>query len=346
VVVRRDGADVPLALTPVERPAAMSMPTALTAWGLAAANLTPFEVREMLRDSTEGARVVSLRPNGPADQAKPALRSGDIIVELEGQPVRTVAEVAAQTAALLAKSPRTKALVGFERNRERYLTVVELGTLTPEDPPRDAKKAWVPVSVQVLTPPLAERLGLKGRTGVRVTRVLDDKTPLRVGDVILAIDEEPVRATAMNDDELFAAAIRRYRVGASVALMVNRDGKEQSLTVTLGQTRSQPREMKSYEDPIFEFRARDVAEVDQEDPRLQDALGAVLVDSVAVRGWAALGHLAGGDVILALDGRAVQNVRDLEARMKDIEARQQPSVVFEVKRGIRTMFIEIQPAWK
>ena len=104
--------------------------------------------------------------------------------------------------------------------------------------------------------------------------------------------------------------------------------------------------MKSYEDPVFEFRARDVAEVDQQDPRLKDALGSVLVESVAVRGWAALGHLLGGDLILAIDGRPVRNVADLKTRMKDVEARRPESVVFEVKRGIRTMFIEIQPAWK
>ena len=64
-----------------------------------------------------------------------------------------------------------------------------------DPPPSEASKAWVPVNVQVLTPTLAERLGLKGKTGVRVTRVLESKTPLQVGDIILAIDGEPVRAT-------------------------------------------------------------------------------------------------------------------------------------------------------
>jgi hypothetical protein len=39
-------------------------------------------------------------------------------------------------------------------------------------------------------------------------------------------------------------------------------------------------------------------------------------------------------------------VDDLKTRMEEVEARQPESIVFEVKRGIRTMFIEIQPAWK
>ena len=92
-VVRRDAAETTATVVPVERPAAMSLPSEVRAWGLAAANLTPFESREMARDSTEGAVVVGLRPNGPADQAKPALRAGDIILELEGRPVRTVSDL-------------------------------------------------------------------------------------------------------------------------------------------------------------------------------------------------------------------------------------------------------------
>jgi serine protease Do len=290
---------------------------------------------------------VSLRPNGPADQAKPALRPGDLVFEIEGHPIRSVADMEAQTKALSTPGARTKALVGFERNRERYLTVVEIGSVAADEPPRDAKKAWVPVTLQVLTPTLADRLGLKGKTGVRVTRLLDEKTPLRVGDVILAIEGKPVTATALNDDDVFATTIRRdYKVGSSVSLTVNRQGKEQTVVVVLAATPSQPREMKTYDDPTLEFRARDVAEVDQQDPRYKGALGNVMVESVAARGWASLGRLAGGDLILAIDGKPVQNVADLEARMKDIAARRPTSVVFEVKRGIRTMFIEIQPSWK
>jgi serine protease Do len=345
-LVRRDTQQTTLTVVPAARPAAASIPAGLESWGIAVANLTDFEARDLARDSTDGARVVSLRPNGPSDQARPALRPNDIIVEVEGRAVHNVAELQGQTATALASTKRAKVLVGFERDRARYLTVIEIGALTPEEPPKDAKKAWVPVDVQALTPPLADRLGLKGRTGVRVTQVLDPTTVLKVGDVILAIDGDLVRASAPNDEELFATAIRQHRVGSEVTLTVSRDGKQVALPVTLGMTPSQPREMKFYDDPVFEFRARDLAEVDREDPRLKNAQNAVLVESVAVRGWASLGHLNGGDVLLAIDGRPVKDVDDLRARMSDITTRAPSSVVFEIRRGARTMFIEIQPAWK
>jgi serine protease Do len=345
-VVRRGADRLTVSAVPVERPAAESVPAEVQSWGMVASNLTDLEARDLGRETTDGVRVVSIKRNGPADQAQPALQPNDIIVELEGRAVRSLVDLDRATAAALDGKTRAKVLVGFDRDRERYLTVVDAGELVPDTPPREARKAWVPVEVQVLTRSLADRLGLGGRTGVRVTRVLDPRTPLRVGDVILAVDGNAVPASSPNDADLFAAQIRRYRIGDSVTLTVSRDGGVQTpVAVTLGQTPTEPREMPRYEDPVFEFRARDLAEADREDPRLS-AVSGVLVEAVAARGWAALGHLNGGDVILKIDGRAVASVADLEARMKEIETRRPASIVFEIWRGIRTTFIEIQPAWK
>jgi serine protease Do len=345
VGIIRDGKEMTFSVIPDERPAAVSVPAALQSWGMAVANLTDLEAREFARMTSDGVRVVSLRPNGPADQAKPALRPNDIIVEVEGHAVRSVADLEEQTKAALSGKERAKVLVAFDRGRDRYLTVVDAGTVTSDEPPREARKAWIPIDVQVLTPPLAERLGLKGRTGVRVTRVLDAKSPLRVGDVILAVDNEPVRASAANEEDLFATMIRRYRVGSSVTLTISRNGAESTLPVALGQTPTQSREMKRYEDPLFEFRARDLAEADRIDDTLKDVTG-VMVESVAARGWASLGRLNGGDVIIAIDGKPVANVDELQARLKEIQAQKPASVVFQVRRGIRMTFVEIQPSWK
>jgi serine protease Do len=345
-MVRREGKELTLPIVPVERPAAISTPAEEKDWGFTVANLTPVEAREMERDSTDGVRVVSLRPNGPSDQAKPQLRPSDILVEVDGKPVKKVADLEAATQAALAAAKRPKVLVTFERDHDRQLTVVEIGEVTKDDPPRDAKKAWVPVGVQVLTPPLAEKLGLKGRTGVRVTRRFDERTPLHVGDIVLAIEGDPVRATAQGDEDIFATTIRRYKSGQSVTLTVYRDGKEMPLPVVLIDSPTKASEMKFFDDKIFEFRARDIAETDRLDPQFRDVAGAVLVESVAARGWASLGRLNGGDLILTIDGRPVKGIDDFIATMSAIETRKPGSIVFEIQRGIRTMFVEIQPTWK
>jgi S1-C subfamily serine protease len=341
------GASRVVEITPAERPVASSMPTELRAWGLVAADISASEAREMGRERAGGVRVVSLRPGGPSDQAKPAIGRNDVIVQIDSTPVRSLAELEAHTEAALESRAKASVLVEFERGLERRLTVVEIGHATASERGKDALKAWVPIAVQVLTPALADRLGLKGRTGVRVTRVIDDATPLRVGDVILAIDEEPVRVTSPTDEDAFAAEIRRYRIGATVTLSVYRDGTPMAVPVVLGTSPEPARNMPEYEDGEFEFRARDLAPADRDNPRFiaYDEPG-VYVDSVSQGGWAALARMAVGDVILRIDGQPIANVGELADRMKQITTARQAAVVFQVRRGIRTMFLEIRPSWR
>ena len=341
--VIRASREMTVRVTPIERPAALSTPRELRAWGIVAANLTAFEARGLGRTGTAGARVVSLRNGGPMEQARPALLRDDVIVDVEGTPIASVADLEAIGSSSIGR----KLLVTFERGRERRITVVEpVETRAAEEPPAEARKAWVPVTVQVLTPPLADRLGLTGRTGVRVTQVYDTTLPLQVGDVILAVDGQAVRASAPTDEEVFAAAIRRAAIGATVPLTVSRNGKEIAVPVTLAAAPPLAREMKRYEDEDFGFRARDLADADRRDPRLDRDTAGVLVDSVTNGSWASLGRLSAGDVILSIDGRDVANVEDLAARLKEIRATRPSSVVVFVRRGVKSLFLDVQPAWR
>ncbi|MEZ5317570.1 MAG: PDZ domain-containing protein [Vicinamibacterales bacterium] len=346
VVVRRDGREVAGDVTPVERPDAATRPVELRNWGIVGANLSAFEAREMARESADGVRVVNLRPGGPSDQARPSLGRDDVIVAVDDQPVRSVEDLRRITGAALADKARASLLVGFDRGPEHRLTVVDVGLPTTSDAAPEARKAWVPVAVQVLTPPLAERLGLKGKTGVRVTRILRPDVPLQVGDIVLAIDGEPVRASAPADEDVFAAAIRRYRIGNTVSLTVHRGAAETEVPVLLAESPRLSREMARYDDDMFDFRARDIAPTDTEDPRLADVVRGAMIDSVTPGGWAALARLEVGDVVLAVSGTAIADVAGLEARMAEIDRARPASVVFLVRRGIRTVFLQVRPSWR
>jgi S1-C subfamily serine protease len=116
--------------------------------------------------------------------------------------------------------------------------------------------------------------------------------------------------------------------------------------VTVGAAPPLAREMKRYEDEDFGFRARDLADADRRDPRLDRNLSGVLVDGVTNGSWASLGNLAAGDVILAIDGRDVTNVEDLAARLKEIRVARPSSVVVFVRRGVKSLFLDLQPAWR
>ena len=193
------------------------------------------------------------------------------------------------------------------------------------------------------------RLNLSGRTGVRVTRVFGgtaEASGLKVGDVITALDGKPLEASQPSDADLFATLIRQYKIGSTATLTIVRNGKPMDVTVKLDTSPRLPREMKKYEDPNFEFRVRDIAAADRVSSRLPADQSGVLVDTVREGGWAALGHLADGDMLLTIDGEAVADVEAVQRKMARIAEAKPRSVVFKVRRGIRTFFVELETGWR
>jgi S1-C subfamily serine protease len=103
--------------------------------------------------------------------------------------------------------------------------------------------------------------------------------------------------------------------------------------------------MKKYEDPNFEFRVRDITAADQAERSWAEGLRGVLVEAVREGGWAALAHLADGDLVMEIDGTAVEDVEAVQQRMQSIAETRPAAVVLQVRRGIRTLFVELQSAW-
>jgi serine protease Do len=349
IVVLREGKQQTLRVVPEERESVEAPIAELPLAGITASNLTAWSMKELKRERREGVRVRGVRPGGPAGEGRPPLESDDVIVEIDGKSVK---DVEALTTALEQGTKDRKGpvsmLVSFDRRRQRMLTVLEIGRPGLEDPGLETRKAWVPVAVQVLTPPLAERLGLAGTTGVRVTRVLDGSAAaagLLIGDIVTMIDEDRVEASQPSDEDLFATMIRQYKIGSTVRLTVLREGKPQQIAVKLDQSPRLPREMKKYEDPNFEFRVRDISAADQAERSWSEGQRGVLVEAVREGGWAALAHLADGDLVTEIDGTAVEDVEAVQNRMQKIAETRPAAVVLKVRRGIRTLFVELQSGW-
>jgi serine protease Do len=340
----RNGAVHKVTVTPRERSAARGEPWELAAWGIVVANLTATSARDLGRASVDGVRLLSVRAGGAAQQAKPPLAPDDVIAAIDGAPVASAEDLQKKTAAALVNGAASL-LVSIDRRSEHRLSVVELRTPHTDDPPLEARKAWLAIGFQVLTPPLAEHLRVSGRTGVRVTRVIDSTLPLRVGDLIVAVDGTSVRAREPGDEEAFNSMLRQYRPGASVPLTILRDGAEQSVTVPVRTAWPRESEMRRYDDAEFGLRVREMSERDMDEPRLKDAPRGVIVDAVEPGGWAALAQLATGDVVLEIDRQAVPSVDAAAARLKAARQARAKDIVLRVRRGTRTLFVEIEPAW-
>jgi serine protease Do len=247
------------------------------------------------------------------------------------------------------KTDRVPTLTAYERKTERFLTVVKVGIKELEDPGLEVKKAWLPCETQVLTRNLAELLGRPELTGFRVTQVYPNSTAekagLKTGDLILAVDDRKLTASAPEHYEELPALIRQYKVGTTVLLRLLRGAEELTMPVELVLAPKLVREMKQYRDEDFEFTVREISFFDRAKEQWKEDQAGVIVSDVVPGGWAAIGRLNVGDLVLAVNGVPVADCGAFKKVMQDLAAAKPKAVDIQVLRGIYTVFVELQPKW-
>jgi serine protease Do len=164
-----------------------------------------------------GALVANVSKDGPAEKA--GVKVGDVIVEFDGKEVKDSADlpiIVARTT--VDKKVRMKVL----RDKKEVTLNVAVGELKDEEVVASApEKGELGMTVQKLTPQLAENLGLDKPDGVVVTAIepgsAADEAGIRRGDVILEIDRKPVRGV-----EDYRKAVGATRKGRGVLFLVRR----------------------------------------------------------------------------------------------------------------------------
>ena len=170
-----------------------------------------------------GALIGDVSPNGPA--AKAGLQRGDIVLQLNGQPVTGPDDLSLRVSEM---APGTVAQMQVYRDGKTQDVNVTLGEF-PENaqangqPAPGAGAALQGVQVQDLNSDLRQQLGLgPGTTGVVVTQVDPNSAAaaagIQQGDVIQEVNHKPVH----NQDE-FQQAISGL-ANQPVLLLVNRGG--------------------------------------------------------------------------------------------------------------------------
>jgi serine protease Do len=349
--VRRAGKEITVRMVPIEREDIFSRQYELKAWGLTVRDFSGLLAKEMKRPGLEGVLVTTVRPGGPAGSAKPAIESRDVLVEVNGQPVKNVQGLDALMRKLTAgqKAP-FPVIATFERKAARYFAVVKVGIEGLKDPGLEVTKAWLPVETQVISREMAKQLNQPALKGFYITRVYPNTTAatagLVPGDFIVAVDGEKLSASDSEFEDELATLIRQYDVGKKVELTVVSSKGQVKVPVELARSPRLKREMKKYRNEDFEFTAREVSFFDRvEEQWSGDQLG-VLVEDVRSGSWAELGSLTAGDLILEVNGQPTENVDALRRQMERIAASKEKVVVIKVLRGIHTSYLEIEPNWK
>jgi serine protease Do len=173
---------------------------------------------------TDGALVGDVVPDGPADKA--GIKRGDVVVAVNGKPVRDNTQVRNLVAEGDPGKPISLELLRNGARLEKTVTLGERprerGDQTPKgDRQEGASQQKLGLAVQDLTPEIAQQLGYKNETGAIVTEVVPgspaDDAGLETGDLVQEINRVPVRSA--RDFERLA---RGLRAGDAIALLVRR----------------------------------------------------------------------------------------------------------------------------
>ena len=347
----RDNKKMKWSLTTQDREVARMPERELKNWGITARDFSLLSALEARRPDVSGVQVHSVRPGSAADSAKPGLRPGDVITEIDGEKVVNLAELIDKTKQILSdKEDAVPSLVAFDRGLANLLTVVQIGPERERNTPMQAWKPWFGVSTQVLTRDLSEALGKAATKGVRVVQVYPDtpaeKADVFAGDVLLKMDGQIIQAMREEDSEVFGNMIREYKIGAEVIFSILRNGKPMEIVAQLERRPTPANELDEYDDRDFEFKVRELAFADRVNLRLKKKALGLMVENVEAAGWAALAGLRQGDVILKVDGETIDGIKSFRNHMESIAEDQSERITFFVKRGIHTLFIEFEPNWE
>ncbi|MCA9187082.1 MAG: PDZ domain-containing protein [Planctomycetales bacterium] len=348
---QRDGKEQRWEMEVVPRMPTVGFEREYNSWGMTARPITVMTAVELKRPNISGVQVHSVRPGGPAADAKPPLKPDDVITRLNDTPINNIDDLEKFNASLPQSDNKPQSvLVAFERGvtSEQLLTVVRVGREPPAQDPLTAERGWLGADVQVLGRELAEALDLKGKTGVRITRIGTD-TPaaaagLQQGDILLKLDGKVLPVRRPEDVNLFRDTIGARSPGTEVSFDVVRQGSPMAIKVTLGARPQDEDDAEEWQDDYFEFTARDLTTAVKDAENLPMDLQAARVVTVVPNGWASLAGLRTGDLILSIDGEKITGAESLRTKLHDLQERQASRTVFAVQRGVRRLYLELEPS--
>jgi serine protease Do len=198
-------------------------------------------------------------------------------------------------------------------------------------------RGWIGVQIQPVTADIADSLGMKNARGALVAEPQSgspaDKAGIKAGDVIISVNGETVV-----DARTLARRISALAPGASVKLGVVRGGKEETLTLTLGELPRERQARANVEEK--DNQGTDVPKLGLSLAPAKNGGEGVVVTSVDPNG-AAGDRFKNGDIILDVNGKLVSSPAEVRKAVSDAQAGGKRTVLMRVKSGQATRFVAV-----
>ncbi len=201
-------------------------------------------------------------------------------------------------------------------------------------------RGWLGISIQKITPEIAEVIGVEEGQGVLVADIMDkspaEKGGLERGDIILEYDGEIIKEVSD-----LTGKVALTMPGEKANLKIIRNKKTSEMQIEIGEF---PEDDKVAEKPLEPKQKFGLAVIDIT-PQIAGRFGlesteGVIVSSVGMGSAAAEAGFQRGDIIIEINKEKIANVDQYNAKMDKIGKGN--SALFLVKRANTTVYIALK----
>jgi serine protease Do len=200
--------------------------------GVELQELTPELTKSFNLGDRKGVLVSEVPPGSPA--AKAGVKSGDVLLAYNGQPVTNYRDLSLAVAGTKVGTTAKLKLLRQGQEMTLDLTVGErpLEQTEAREPSGSEEPGKLGITVSEITPDAARQLGISNTEGALVTDVRPgspaDEGGIRPGDVIRELNRNPIKSA----NELINSA-RNLKRGSTVMLKIERQGSSRFVAFDL-----------------------------------------------------------------------------------------------------------------
>jgi len=173
--------------------------------------------------------IAQVTKDSPAAEA--GLKQGDIIVSYQGKPVKKVGDFRNQVS---LTSPGSSEQLTIIRDGERRNVSVTIGTLSKAKITAEASTQStdeIGLTVQTMTPQLAEQLNAKAGEGVVVTQVrpgsIAASAGIVAGSIIVQVNRIPIKSA-----EDFNREVKKSSASKRMLLLIRKNNMQQFIALS------------------------------------------------------------------------------------------------------------------
>jgi len=200
-------------------------------------------------------------------------------------------------------------------------------------------RGWIGVTIQTVTPELAQSFGMKEAKGALVGDVVSggpaEKAGIKIGDVIISFDGKNVKTS--ND---LPRLVAETPVGKSIPIALIREGKEVQVSVKVEEmTEEKIAAQSSAPEESLGMKVGDITSKIRQQLETAEKTG-VVVMNVEQGSLADEAGIQQGDIIKEVNRKNVRNMAQYNEVLGSI-GKGQP-VLLLVKRGKQTFFVTLE----